>query len=157
VIGRLKKDRVYCANTTELVALNLITSELTDESIKSALRTYAREKHCDDCKGSRNKESRAWVSLLEKYNFRAGASGKEAGKFRIAKQCDCAESQSLSIRSAFANGNHIPRANMGEIAHKDRDKPTEPTEFKTTPGTEKIPDPSNCPRFSITADSIVTS
>lgn len=63
----------------------------------------------------------------------------------------------MIINNLKACGGHIPNANMGEIAHNDRDRPTEPTEFKTTPGTEKMPDPSNCPRFSITADSSVTS
>lgn len=90
----MKRDSVYCANTTELVALNLVTSELNvDKDIRSAMKIYAREKHRDDCKGSRNKEFWAWVSLLEKYYFCAGPSGEEAGKFGIGKQCGCAESR----------------------------------------------------------------
>jgi hypothetical protein len=43
------------------------------------------------------------------------------------------------------------------MTQTDSESPTEPTESKTTPGTEKMPDPSNCPRLSITADSSVTS
>lgn len=51
----------------------------------------------------------------------------------------------------------MPSANIGEMSQRESESPTEPTESRTTPGTEKMPDPSSCPRLSITADSSVTS
>ena len=55
------------------------------------------------------------------------------------------------------NVSHEPSENIGEIAQNDNERPAEPRVFKTTPGKEKIPVPSICPRLSITAESNVTS
>lgn len=82
VIGRLKRGRVYCANTIELVALNLFKSGLIPHS-RSLQRIHAREKYGSNGKGDWHKKPWAWISVFEKYNLRARASGKEASKFCI--------------------------------------------------------------------------
>ena len=95
--GRLKKDRVYCANMTELVALNLVTSRVNvaKQRWMLAQRIHAREKHSDNCKRSRNEESWARVGLLEKYDLCTRPSREEAGKFGVGKQRSCEESISI--------------------------------------------------------------
>ena len=54
----------------------------------SPQRIHAREKYGSNSKCNRNKEPWAWISVFEKYNLRAGASGEEASKFCKGKQRD---------------------------------------------------------------------
>lgn len=64
VMGRSKRDSVYCANTTELVALNLMVGRLNAAQYVSHQRIYVRKEYSSDSKGSWHKESWAWIGLL---------------------------------------------------------------------------------------------
>lgn len=64
VIGRPKSDKVYCANTTALIAQTVVASRLNAARKISPQRMHARKERRDDSKYSRRKESWAWVCLL---------------------------------------------------------------------------------------------
>jgi hypothetical protein len=154
VIGRSNSERVYCANTTELVALKLVNHRW---GVSSTLLENKRTREVQ-------------ISWQMQPAQRTLDEGKLAQETLPPRQT--VRGRSLPIRcrqtarlkkanQQTVRGNRLartaPSANIGVMAQKDSDNPMEPTEFRMTPGTENIPDPSSCPRFSITADSSVTS
>ena len=133
MIGRSKKDRVYCANTIELVALYLITGQFNATQQRSLQRTHVREKYRTDSKRNRHKEPGAWVSVLEKYDLRARASREEAGKFCIGKASSATASKSMLITCEKYIGNPVPRTEC-------KNRGNDPEGQREADGTNRIQD-----------------
>jgi hypothetical protein len=57
---------------------------------------------------------------------------------------EIAKPAQLQVENILVNDSecHVPSANTGKVSQRESESPTEPTESKSTLGTDKMPDPT---------------